>query len=88
MNNNTELMTFPCRFALKVVGQANDQFEIDVLSIVKKYVAYLDEQAISTRLSQDKNYLAMTITFTASSKEMLDKIYQDLTTCKSVLIAL
>ena len=40
------------------------------------------------RTSSDGNFVAVTYTVLASSREQLDAIYRELTACKSVLMAL
>ncbi len=44
--------------------------------------------SIRTRTSADGNFLALTYTVHATSREQLDAIYRELTACKSVLMAL
>lgn len=84
----TTLLTFPCEFVIKVFGMASDQFEVEVLTIIRKHVADLRENALRSRPSKDKKYLALTITIHAESKEQLDDIYRDLSASPHVLMAL
>lgn len=86
--NTESLLQFPCKFSLKIFGIASDQFEIEVLSIVRKHVKDLTEDAIRNRRSKDGKYLAITVTITATSKEQLDALYQDLSASPQVLMAL
>ncbi len=76
---NAELcMEFPCHFPLKVMGTNNDSFENDIVMIVRKHVPKLGEGAVSSKPSKTGKYLALTIAFTAESREQLDKIYSEL----------
>jgi putative lipoic acid-binding regulatory protein len=86
--NNAPLLTFPCEFPIKVMGYANDHFETAVLSIIRKHVPHLKENALQNRLSKNGKYLAITISITADSKEQLDAIYLDLNQEESVLMTL
>ena len=89
MNQDQQvLLQFPCAFVIKVFGVASDQFEIDVLAIIRKHTTALGENAIHCRHSKDKKYLALTITITAESKEQLDTIYRELKANSHVLMAL
>lgn len=81
-------MHFPCEFLIKVFGFASDQFEKETLTIIRKHVAELKENALKHRLSKDGKYLALTITITAESQEQLDQIYRDLSANPLVLMAL
>lgn len=82
------LFHFPCKFDIKVFGIASDDFEINVLTIIRKHVPVLREDAIRNRVSKDKKYLAITITVTATNREQLDTIYRELTASPYVIMAL
>lgn len=79
------LFEFPCEFPIKVVGRASEEFDSLVVSIVRQHVPDLGEGAVSTRPSSGGKYLAVTITFTATSREQLDALYEDLTGTDEVL---
>jgi hypothetical protein len=79
---------FPCDFVIKVFGNASDEFEREVLTIIRKHAADLKENALASRLSKDGKYLAISITITARDREQLDNIYRDLTANPHVLMAL
>ncbi len=82
------LLQFPFEFPLKVFGRPGVEFEVAVLEIVRRHGADLTEGAIRSRTSRNGNYLALTITFEASSRQQLDAIYQDLSRCQAVVMAL
>jgi len=87
-DNDDSLFEFPCEFPIKVMGKANDSFEIEVAQIIRKHVADLGESAIKRRESTKSNYAALTVTITATSREQLDAIYMDLTASEHVIMAL
>ncbi len=73
------LLTFPCQFPIKIMGQNHPDFISAVLNTVNKHTdTPLSESAIHTRLSAQGNYLAITITLMAQSRESLDNIYREL----------
>ena len=82
------LLVFPCEFPIKAMGKFSATFETQIIDIMRHHVPNLDEAAITRRPSQGGNYLALTVTIQATSRAQLDAIYQDLTTCKAVLMAL
>jgi uncharacterized protein len=82
------LLEFPCQFAVKVMGKNNVEFDLLVLEIVRRHVPDIHEQAMSTRASKNANYMAVTLTINATSKQQLDAIYQDLSSHPQVLMAL
>ena len=83
-----DLLSYPARVHIKAVGAHSARFEALVHSIVGKYIDPEHLLATSTRASRGGKYLAVTITINAQSREQLDSIYQELSSCEDVLIAL
>lgn len=81
-------LTFPCEFIIKVFGKASDEFETNILMLIRKHQSNLPENAIQNRPSKDGKYLALSITVNVNSREQLDAIYRELTANPSVLMAL
>jgi putative lipoic acid-binding regulatory protein len=48
---------------------------------------YVGEQ-VTTNASSSGKFISVTVTIEALSKDQLDRIYQDLTDCEHVLVAL
>ncbi len=84
----TTLLKFPCDFPLKVLGRRSDDFRSIVLGIVQKHAGDIDPGRIEERPSRDGNYLSLTCTFAAQSREQLDALYTELTSCERVLVVL
>jgi putative lipoic acid-binding regulatory protein len=82
------LFQFPCDFPLKVMGRKSDDFRSLVIGIVQKHVGPVAPANIEERPSKDGNYLSLTCTFQAQSREQLDDLYRELTSCERVLIVL
>jgi putative lipoic acid-binding regulatory protein len=81
-------MSFPCEFVIKVFGLAANQFEINILLIIRKHIANLPENAVLERTSKTGKYLALSITLPIDSREQLDAIYRELSSNPAVLMAL
>ena len=81
-------LKFPCRFPIKAMGLATEGFDALVVSIVRRYAPDILEGAVTSRPSAGGKYLAVTVTIEAHSRDQLDAIYQDLTACEQVLVAL
>ena len=88
MTEATTLFKFPCDFPLKVMGRRSDDFRSIVLGIVQKHAGDIEPGQIEERPSRDGNYLSLTCTFAAQSREQLDALYQELTSCERVLVVL
>ena len=87
-SERTPVLQFPCEYMIKVMGKNTPEFEGAVLKIFNQHVKNLSEGAISSRQSKEKNFLALSITFTATSQEQLDQIYSALSESDDVIMAL
>ncbi|HLF96459.1 MAG TPA: DUF493 domain-containing protein [Methylococcaceae bacterium] len=83
-----ELLDFPCDFPIKAFGQGGENFDLTVVEIVRRHAPNLGEGAVSVRASRGGRYQAVTVTIRATDQAQLDAIYQDLSACESVLMAL
>ncbi|MSR14840.1 MAG: DUF493 domain-containing protein [Gammaproteobacteria bacterium] len=82
------LLKFPCDFPLKVMGRAASDFDALVVGIVRRHVEALSEDAVQCRPSMQGNYLAVTVTIQAHSREQLDGLYRELSAHARILMVL
>ncbi len=82
------LQEFPSEFPIKVMGRRDAQLPRIAQEIVERHAGKLDAAQVKSRTSADGNFLALTYTIMAQSREQLDLIYRELTACKLVLMAL
>ena len=82
------LLQFPCDFPLKVMGRHNDDFRSVALGVVHRHVRQDAVLSIEERPSKDGKYLSLTYNIKADSKEQMDALYRELTSCEKVLIVL
>jgi len=85
---NDEHFNFPCDFPIKIMGRCDCELESLVVEIINKHVDDLGEGAVKTRPSGKGNFISVTVTVTAHSREQLDNIYLELTAREEVLMAL
>jgi putative lipoic acid-binding regulatory protein len=85
---SSTLMEFPSDFPIKVMGRRDSDLRALTQAIVERHAGPLSESSVKTRTSADGNFVALTYTIRAQSREQLDAIYGELTVCKSVLMAL
>ena len=88
MTEQDDVFEFPCRFSVKAMGLASDDFDATVVEIVRRHVPDLSEGAVTSRPSSAGKYLSVTVTFEARSRAQLDAIYQALTDHERVLMSL
>ena len=81
-------LEFPCKFPIKAMGKAADDFDALVVSIVRRHAPDFMDTTVKTRHSRGGQYLSVTVTITAQSREQLDNIYMDLTADERILMAL
>lgn len=84
------IFEYPCEFGIKAFGKAESNFKNTVINIIKRHVEnnLIDDRAITEKNSKDGNYLSLTVTIQAQSKQQMDAIYQDLSDEPLVLLAL
>ncbi len=82
------ILQFPCQFPIKAMGKTSSKLDIIIEEIVRQHVKDIPEGAIQSRPSKNGNYVSITITIEATSKQQLDAIYQELSDHPDVLMAL
>ena len=81
-------MEFPCRFPIKAMGKATDDFDALVVGIIRKYSPEFTDTTVKIRHSRGGRFVSVTMTIEAKSREQLDNIYMELTANERVLVAL
>jgi len=71
-------LKFPCAFPIKVMGRTQDGFAQAILGVVHRHAPDFDAATIEMRASSAGNYLSLTCTINAVSREQLDGLYRDL----------
>ena len=86
--NTESLLAFPCRFPIKAIGRADAGFRDRVVAIVAGHAADLNQRAVTVAPSRNGKYLSVTTVIEATSQAQLDAIYEELTACEQVMMAL
>jgi uncharacterized protein len=82
------LIDYPSAFPIKVMGANVEGFTEAVVAIAKQFDPAFDAATIESRPSKAGNYLGLTITVTATSREQLDELYRTLSTHPTVKVVL
>lgn len=85
---NQDLLEFPCEWPVKAFGPGTENFEFDVIAIVRSHVGDIKENSVSTRPSRAGKYSAVTVTIWAHSRQQLEAIYTDLRAHPDVVMVL
>jgi hypothetical protein len=82
------LIAYPSRFPIKVMGHNVDGFVDAVVSMARQFDPGFDPASVELRPSKGNNYLGVTVTITATSREQLDELYRTLSTHPLVKVVL
>lgn len=82
------LLEFPCAFPLKIMGKTQDGFAQTVLDVVLRHVPDFDSASMEMRASRLGNYISLTCTINATSREQLDALYRELSGNPQVVMVL
>lgn len=82
------LIEYPSRFPIKVMGAKVEGFVAAVTAVACQFDPGFDPDSVELRDSRGGNYLGITITVTATSREQLDDLYRALTAHPMVKVVL
>ncbi len=82
------LLQFPCRFPIKAMGRQSAEFERVVSELILTHAQLVSGESLRVTPSKAGNYVSITAVIEAQSRSQLDTIYQSLTDCELVLVAL
>ncbi|MFC5522180.1 YbeD family protein [Polaromonas jejuensis] len=82
------LIEYPSLFPIKVMGNKVDGLVAAITAVAHQFDPGFDASTIELRESKGGNYLGVTITVTATSREQLDDLYRALSTHPMVKVVL
>ena len=82
------LIPYPSAFPIKVMGAHVDGFTEAIVEVARRFDPGFDAATVESRPSKAGNYLGLTITVTATSREQLDELYRTLSTHPMVKVVL
>jgi Uncharacterized conserved protein len=82
------LIEYPSAFPIKVMGVHVEGFTEAIVAIARQFDNGFDPATVESRPSKAGNYLGLTITVTATSREQLDELYRTLSTHPMVKVVL
>jgi hypothetical protein len=81
-------LTFPTPFPIKVMGRRAEGFAQAIVAVALRHAPDFDPATVEMRASRAGNYLSVTVTITARSREQLDALYRDLSSHPMVTMVL
>lgn len=88
MRPDESLIEYPSAFPIKVMGANVDGFAQAIAEVALQFDPGFDPATVEMRPSSGGNYLGVTITITATSREQLDDLYRALTAHPMVKVVL
>ena len=85
---SASLIAYPSEFPIKVMGVHVDGFAEAIIAVARRFDPTFDAARIEFRPSSGGNYLGITLMVTATSREQLDALYQELTSHPMVKVVL
>jgi putative lipoic acid-binding regulatory protein len=81
-------LQFPTDYPIKVVGRPTDEFRARVCAIMLRHAPDLDSSLTRERLSERGNYLSISYTIVAQSREQVTALATELAECELVLMVI
>jgi putative lipoic acid-binding regulatory protein len=82
------LIEYPSAFPIKVMGVHAEGFTEAMVAIARLFDPGFDAATVESRPSKGGNYLGLTLTVTATSREQLDELYRTLSMHPMVKVVL
>jgi uncharacterized protein len=83
-----ELLQFPTDYPIKVVGRPSAEFRARIHAVVLKHVPNVEADRITERLSENGNFLSISYTIVAESREQVVALARDLAAAEGVLMVI
>ncbi len=88
MRPDESLIEYPSQFPIKVMGLRVEGYLEAVVAVARQFDPGFDASTIEQRPSKAGNYLGLTLTITATSREQLDELYRTLSSHPMVKVVL
>ena len=82
------LIEYPTDFPIKIMGRRQPRLVQSIVEVVQRHAPDFDASTVEMRTSNKNNYLSVTCTLRATSREQLDALYRDLCDHPSVVMVL
>lgn len=87
-DTRNSLIDYPSDFPIKIMGPAHERFTHTMVEVVRQFDPGFDAATLEIRPSAKGNYLGVTATVRATSREQLDGLYRALSSHPMVKVVL
>ena len=88
LNPADSLIEYPCDFPIKIMGAMQDAFAQTMVDVVSSHDPEFHAGKLEMRPSTKGNYLSLTVTVRATSRQQLDDLYRALSSHPMVKMVL
>jgi putative lipoic acid-binding regulatory protein len=88
MDPKDSLIEYPSDFPIKVMGATHEAFPATIVELVVAHDPTFHHGKMEVRPSGKGNYTGLTVVVRATSREMLDKLYSELSAHPMVKVVL
>ncbi|MGQ0833444.1 MAG: YbeD family protein [Gammaproteobacteria bacterium] len=88
MVSESPLLTFPTDYPIKVVGRTGGTLRTRADAIITRHVPDLDRQLTTERLSENGNFVSISYSIRATSREQVVALATELSACPEVMMVL
>ena len=88
LNPVDSLIDYPCDFPIKIMGAMQDAFAQTMVDVVSSHDPEFHAGKLEMRPSTKGNYLSLTVTVRATSRQQLDDLYRALSSHPMVKMVL
>jgi len=82
------LISFPCRFPIKVMGATADDFLAQMVAVVQHFDPDMPVESVEIRHSSGGKYTGLTLHVWVTSRQQLDDVYRALSGHPQVKVTL
>ena len=88
MKTSEKSISFPCDYPIKVLCKNRSGLLSEIVKCVSKHDFSFKESSASEKMSKEKNYVSVSISFRALSEAHVKDLYLDLKKIESVKLVL
>ena len=79
-------LQFPTDYPIKIIGRPSDELRARVHAVVLRHSPGLEAERVSERLSGNGNFLSISYTLLAESREQIEALTVELKACDGVML--
>ena len=83
-----KLLTYPCDYPIKVVGEVAPGFHDEVFDVVSRYDPSMTTDRVSQKTSRKGNFVSISFMLTATSEDQIEALLLELNALVSVRLVL